>query len=242
MGTDIHMAIEVKRNGAWSWPPNAATCSDCGGSAKIKDREGGERECFCTHHYRGTVDGRKHGYSDRNYDAFGILANVRNGTWGQPTPFIDEPRDLPDDMSAELRAAADAPYETPDGHENPAHYSLGDHSFSHVTLAELLAFNWDDRGGREATVSAAGYAKWDKKSSLDAYCAWASGETVSMAEADARIAAGNAKGYNVRAKWGESLGEMASNFHSKFIPELVSLAEREGVPATDVRCVFGFDS
>ena len=243
MGTDIHMAIEVRRNGRWHWVPNAVSCSDCDGTAVWKDRDGKERECFrCTHRYRGTANGRLHGYSDRNYDAFGIIANVRNGTWGADTPVIAGPRGLPDDISAELKAANDAPYELPDGHENPAHYNLGDHSFTHISLAELLAFNWDGRNGKEATLSAPEYIKWAKRGFPGSYCAWASGETVSMGEADARIAKGETSGFNVRATWGESLADMAGNFHSKFIPELVALAEREGVSPADVRCVFGFDS
>lgn len=242
MGTDIHMAIEIRKNGRWAWLPNAVACNYCDGTGTRTNHEQKIVPCFCTNHYRGGADGRIHGYSDRNYDAFGILANVRNGTWGDGTPFISEPRGLPRDISDELRTAHESNYETPDGKDNPAHYSLGDHSFTHVTLAELLAFNWDDRGGREATISASEYAKWDKKSSPGSYCAWASGETVSMAEADKRVADGSSKGYNVRATWGESLADMVGGFHSKFIPELISIAEREGIKAEDVRLVFGFDS
>lgn len=243
MGTDIHMAIEVRRAGKWCWVPGAIPCMDCNGTKRVKFGDRAEEDCYCVRYaHRGRHEGRMHGYHDRNYDAFGIIANVRNGTCGEETPFISEARGLPDDISAELKAANEAPYELPDGNDNPAHFSLGDHSFTSVTLAELLAFNWDDRGGREATINADQYAKWDKKSALDSYCAWSSGETVSMSEADERITAGKSEGYNVRAKWGESLAEMAGNFHSKFIPELVAISEREGVPATDVRIVFGFDS
>lgn len=243
MGTDIHMGIEVRRNGKWTWLQNAVNCYDCDGTKVSKWSKEKQEPCFCARwNHEGSQPGRKHGYCERNYDAFGILADVRNGTWGEETPFISQPRGLPDDISAELSAANNSAYELPDGKENPEHFSLGDHSFTHVTLAELLAFQWDDRNGKEATIGVSQYVKWDKKTPPDSYCAWSSGETVSMAEADARIAEGKRDGYNVRAKWGESLADMAGNFHAKFIPDLVAISEREGVPTSDVRIVFGFDS
>jgi len=58
----------------------------------------------------------------RSYGVFGFLANVRNYS---AIPPLSEPRGLPDD----------------------AHYGdeddLGDHSFSWLSLDELLAFNYD---------------------------------------------------------------------------------------------------
>lgn len=73
-------------------------------------------------------------YSDRNYTVFGVLANVRNGSGfagvdtGDPLPIIAEPRGLPDDMSEQC-----AKWFVDHG---------GDHTDSHVTLEEVLAYDW----------------------------------------------------------------------------------------------------
>jgi hypothetical protein len=62
----------------------------------------------------------------RNYGLFGFLADVRNYSH---SPVIAEPRGLPDDVSPELRAEYD---------------EWGDcHSTSWLTLAELLAYDYD---------------------------------------------------------------------------------------------------
>jgi hypothetical protein len=68
----------------------------------------------------------------RNYTAFAILADVRNGygfagfDTGEPVIPISEPRDFPDDLSDELQALLDRV----DGQS----IYLGDDSFSWVTL------------------------------------------------------------------------------------------------------------
>ena len=69
---------------------------------------------------------------ERSYDLFGLLANVRNGTWGDPVPVIAAPRGLPAD--ADARLLVDVP---------------GEHSFSHLTLAELLAYDWGAEVSRD---------------------------------------------------------------------------------------------
>ena len=77
----------------------------------------------------------------RNYWAFAVLADVRNGygfagsDTGEPLKPISEPRGLPDDLSLELRAP-------PENEEVDTPW-LGDHSFSWVTLEELLAYDLD---------------------------------------------------------------------------------------------------
>lgn len=68
-------------------------------------------------------------FDGRNYDLFGVLADVRNGTWGEEMPTIAQPRGWPKD--------------SPTDGENDGDGWCGDHSFSWVTLAELQAYPWD---------------------------------------------------------------------------------------------------
>jgi hypothetical protein len=86
---------------------------------------------------------------DRNYESFGLLANVRNGfgfagcDTGNPIQPIAEARGLPSDTSIADTEGVDF--------EEPGYTYLGDHSHSYVTLAELLAVDWN------ATVTRRGY-------------------------------------------------------------------------------------
>jgi len=72
--------------------------------------------------------------SNRNYWSFAVLADVRNGHGfaghytGEPVVPIASPRGIPKD--------------SPETHE-----WLGDHSWSYVTLTELLALNMDSPVG-----------------------------------------------------------------------------------------------
>lgn len=63
----------------------------------------------------------------RSYGMFGFLAGVRNYS---AVPPISEPRGIPDDYDRGRIDEFDG-------------CSLGDHSFSWLTVAELLAFNYD---------------------------------------------------------------------------------------------------
>jgi hypothetical protein len=116
MGTDIHIAVEVRRPDGWHLSDLVVT-------------------------------------QNRNYRAFAVLADVRNGygfagsDTGEALKPISEPRGLPADMSPELRLRLDeneneneraAPVDI-DSEENA--FWLGDHSFSHVTLRELLDYD-----------------------------------------------------------------------------------------------------
>lgn len=62
---------------------------------------------------------------DRNYTIFAVLANVRNY---DNTPFISEPRGLPEDCTSEFKAYAEE-------------WDADGHSHSWVTLKEMKAFD-----------------------------------------------------------------------------------------------------
>ena len=65
-------------------------------------------------------------FTDQHYGSFGLLAGVRN--YSAVTP-ISEPRGIPDDVSDEVRRKSK--------HSGEAHNA------SWFTLAELLAYDWD---------------------------------------------------------------------------------------------------
>jgi hypothetical protein len=79
----------------------------------------------------------------RNYDMFAMLADVRNGSGfaGIETSsgfkVIAEPRDLPDDLSEGAQGAQKLKW------DDDGHLYLGDHSFSWLTLREVLTFDYD---------------------------------------------------------------------------------------------------
>jgi hypothetical protein len=75
-------------------------------------------------------------FNGRNYDLFSILADVRNGTGfagvktGDGFRPIDTPRGLPVDVSLVVRESAEE-------------WGVDGHSHSHLTVAEILAYDWD---------------------------------------------------------------------------------------------------
>lgn len=109
MGCDIHMHVEYKRRSDGRW-----VCGDY----------------FYLNPYYGEDEEEKEyelvGFFDsRNYTLFSTLANVRN--YGN-TPFISNPRGLPEDVSSYVQK--DAEYWGDDGH-----------SHSWLTLKELIDFD-----------------------------------------------------------------------------------------------------
>ena len=80
-------------------------------------------------------------FMNRNYDLFGLLADVRNGSGfagivtGDGWSSIAPDRGLPEGFDEEAVA--------PDPTRPKGPRSLGDHSFTWVTLDELKAFPWD---------------------------------------------------------------------------------------------------
>ena len=125
MGCDIHIQIERRVNGEWQ---------------TVEWVDPFKREYYADKIKGGELD-MPEDFDNRNYDLFGVLADVRNGTWGAPNQPIAQPRGLPDDMVN--RAKHDAE----DG------YWLGDHSFSWLTLSELQAYPWDAPNHKRGWVS-----------------------------------------------------------------------------------------
>jgi len=74
-------------------------------------------------------------FSNRSYSVFGFLADVRNYSECKP---ISEPRGLPDD-SEYLNSVLEYAYSSKQEIENNGNY----HSFSYLTLKELVDFDYD---------------------------------------------------------------------------------------------------
>lgn len=98
MGTDIHIAVEVRERGLWATATEWAT------------------EDFGDSEYRSP----KHEvYEGRNYSLFAILADVRNGSGfagvktGEGFSVISPPRGVPDDAAPETRVWMESGNHTP---------------------------------------------------------------------------------------------------------------------------------
>jgi hypothetical protein len=113
-------------------------------------------------------------YSGRSYSLFSILAGVRD-YYGMQS--ISEPKGLPADVSEAVRGESDD-------------YGCDGHSHSHLTLAELLAFNWDQTATVKGYVQLGNYGRWKASEELfpDSWCQGTSGEIVSNEQADRLLA------------------------------------------------------
>jgi hypothetical protein len=161
---------------------------------------------------------------DRNYRAFAVLANVRNGygfggfSTGEAIEPISEPRGLPDDMSPELRTKLEKEIED---NEDAEQFRLGDQSFSWVTLKELLEYDLD------APVTVRGYVP---RESAQRYR-----ETGEIPRSYAASTWTHHEGFE-QIEWQVPIRESAW-----LIPELIEEIRGLGDPE-NVRLVFGFDS
>lgn len=213
MGCDIHMQVEVRRDGEWHREPyHDLPCdsSRCVGG-RYSDETPNEKmrgepcySCKGASHYVRVF------WDDRNYNVFGILADVRNGygfagvDTGDGFVPIDSPRGLPDDLSPEIRgmlalrgdsdsadyrAAVEAlvgagwtSRKSDDGKyewwDHPEDFWLGDHSWSHVTVAELLAYDWERTTKKRGWVDAWNFDLWRRNGKPDSWSGGISGQSI----------------------------------------------------------------
>jgi hypothetical protein len=243
MGTDIHLFVERRESAGEPWRPvvvRALPCWSCKDATKAACR-------WCS----GT--GLEAGYGDRNYDLFAMLADVRNGhgfagvDTGDGFQPIAKPRGLPDDLSAELLAAHrdddnDESYD--DQREALGCGWVGDHSFSWLTLRELLAYDLTQTTKHRGHVSPQQFREFVKDGKPGSWCGGASGANVvhisneAMADLVSSDRALDGKSYYTRVEWVETYAESAGRFFNVFVPALQAL----GGSPDDARIVFGFDS
>jgi hypothetical protein len=241
MGTDIHLYIERQdANGNWSRvQPAVWTCPWCHGAGKGA-RSGSE--CYWC---KGEGKTAKE-YHNRNYDLFAMLANVRNGTGfagvdtGDGFEILAELRGLPADTSIYMW--------------------LGDHSFSHCTLAEVLAYDYDRTTKHRGVVDAAEYSAWveaGRKGPPKSYSGGVMGlnvKTVDQSTMDRLIRSGTVKtitktdefrppqsedgiSYYTTVEWEETYRDCAGKSWFEFLEACRPLGD-----PNKTRFVFGFDS
>jgi len=124
MGCDIHVYVEARgANGKWE-------CQD-----KVWKEADGEFRLYaqfgdCARKANPQYNEPAYRYINRDYILFSVLADVRNGSEDK-TPFIDEARGLPEDVTPEVKEQSESMGE--DGH-----------SHSWLLLSEVLAWEgWD---------------------------------------------------------------------------------------------------
>lgn len=167
-------------------------------------------------------------YEARNYRVFGILAGARD----DGVEPISPPRGLPPDVSMGLKCpASDEPY-------------LGDHSFTYLTLSDLLAYDWTAPMYHWGIIDLAEYRRW--KASGEVWPErWNRGiwgpSYVTLREDELREPTPGESIY-VRAEWQSTRADAARGFYLDVLDSLGELARARGVGPDDVRIVFGFDS
>lgn len=179
-------------------------------------------------------------YSERNYQAFSILAGVRKDL----TPISPE-KGYPKDIVLDSRRHPDVDYEgyegTVDGHW------LGEHSISWHTLLDLVNFDWQQEHTSKGYIAASDYTEWAKtRQRPSTYCGWSSGTLYTEEEFLATDGSYEGKGGGckqlVQVTWKTTYAECAGYFYNTFYQNLLNLAAEEGILYRNIRIVFGFDS
>lgn len=184
---------------------------------------------------------------NRNYDAFAILAGVRNGSGfagvdtGDGFVPIAAPRGLP----------RDAAVETLDHDDGPLSY---EHTPSWITLAELLAYDWTRTTKKRGWANAPTWRRWwgwarNHGESPRDYCGSVDGPNIKHIDADEMVKLVTTAKYDTPldkntyalAEWETPYWKASGWVWQELVPRLLKIAG--GVEhAADVRIVFDFDS
>lgn len=217
MGCDIHVTVEKRVDSKWTKvDPGMKPCWWCARS----DTQG---DC---HWCQGTGETEKDWYDGRNYPLFGILAGVREC---DIVP-ISEPKGLPADLAPASRPPLDG----------------ADHSFSWLTLREILDYDWEQVYTYDKFVDLPNYIIWKHEGMPKSWCGGVSGGRVKIVgHSEMEEAAKDPRNFEdytetmfyTEVHWTESYRKVAKYFFEDLVSKLVTL----GDPG-DVRIVFGFDN
>lgn len=231
MGTDIHAVIEVKKDGKWS-------------AIKFPNKYFGQ--------YEGEPETTEKVDFGRNYDAFAILADVRNGRGFAGCDTGDEfvpiamPKGLPDDITEEARGVLS-----------------DEHTPTWVGISEMLAYDWTRTITKRGWVNGVEFERWDRAKEWNpcpkSYCGGVSGgniDHVSAEEMRRKIASLRSpdecflspqQQQELEAKysqtyclisWQQPYTERAGELWTKVFPLMLKLSRE----FDDVRIVMDFDS
>lgn len=244
MGCDIHIYTEIKKDNAWqtikthngykddlrSYLEKAKNNSD-EKNVKYYIERLEEEEDFV---YEGIYDGR-------NYDLFGILADVRNGRGfagcdtGNGFIPISQPKGLPIDVSEKVQEESD-------------NWDCDGHSHTYFSLQELLDYDWNRTTEKRGWVSKQEYKTFLKNGAPDGWSGGIDGGCVvhiSNEEMENRISndiQDETKCYYTLIEWCTLYSESASCFYTDTIPKLKAIAEANNISYDDVRIIFWFDN
>ncbi len=237
MGCDIHLRVEKLSGLKWQAAEKMVPNKYAG--------EEGEPETILERFY-----------SERNYNLFAILADVRNGRGfagcdtGDGFNPIVEPRGIPEDASDSVR-------------EDSEGWGADGHSHSWLTLTEILAFDWTQTTTQRGWVSALEAEEWLRMRRWEpeppGHCGGVSGgmvKHISIEEMEQRIVAIKAQHPNdykaalaqieqdlmhhyAQAEWTIDYASSCGDFWMKAIPKLLKLCEGH---SASVRIVFWFDN
>lgn len=229
MGCDIHILAERKTADGWEafgeifenpyYDPTRPTTVDDDGyvwNGKLIDQP-----------YRG-----------RNYDLFAILADVRNGRGfagcdtGDGFIPICKPRGVPEDASRDYRALVES-------------WDCDGHSHSWHTLADLLAYDWEQGTAHRGWVNLVEYREFREKGKPASWCGAAGGGLVRHISNDEMTALMDQEQADSHAytqvQWSESYRDSVGAHWFKTMDRLQELAAEVGGPEC-VRIVFFFDN
>jgi hypothetical protein len=229
MGCDIHSYAEKKVNGKWEMIKKAFPNPYYQEGKENKIDEDG---------YEWNPQFTDQPYKGRNYDLFGILADVRNGRGfagiktGEGFSPIAEPKGLPEDVSPEIKKESDG-------------WNGDGHSHSYFTLKELQDYDWMQTTKSYGTVTLEEYKKFkETKIPPDYYCGGVSGGSVinlTNKEMDKAIAENSfIKGYEyyTRIGWETTYKDAVGKYFFETTMENL----KKIAPPEDVRIVFWFDN
>jgi len=220
MGCDIHMIAEVRdESGKWVKIGKAFKNPwyDPNRENKIDPEDG----------YEWNPEFTDKPYDYRNYDLFSILADVRNGygfagvVTGEGFIPISDPKGIPDDASEEAKQFMNS-------------YGGDGHSHSFFTVAELLAYDWDQKSTKQGVVGIGQYEKLKGTGDVpENWCGMVSGPKILVSKPDEITP----ETTHVVYKWEIKYSDHCKNFLSETIPTLDKLGKPE-----DVRILFFFDN
>lgn len=198
---------------------------------------------------RLVVDYDERIYSGRNYYLFSILADVRNGRGFIP---IAQPKGMPEDACPQVKKEAKG-------------WGQDGHSHSHLTLQEILAYDWTQIATLVGQVEGRIYAEWMRwgrqhGESPSEYCGGCFGPRIRhmtdedagalvkglQAEANSLKLTGTVycdfiekrmSDIYVSCEWQRPYSKCCENFWTQSIPRMLQMGKPE-----DVRMVFWFDN